>query len=201
VRFDHRGLGLSERDIGDFSVDALVRDVDAVVDALEVERVKLTAFAIGATSALAYAARHPGRVSHLVVVNGSDRGVDLVANDALTAASQLAARDWEFASEAVTRAFTGWSDDAAREAAAFLRDSIDPPQWAALMNQMQSWDVSAKLSASPPRCSSSRTNRFRSVSSPGGGSLRGSRRASSSCSTDRPHLSWTRRRSRTWVGS
>ena len=145
VRFDHRGLGLSERDIGDFSVDALVRDIDAVMDALEVERVKLTAFDIGATGALAYAARHPGRVSHLVVMNGSDRGVDLVANDALTAASQLAARDWEFASEAVTRAFTGWSDDAAREAAALLRDSIDPPQWMALVNQMASWDMSAEL--------------------------------------------------------
>jgi class 3 adenylate cyclase/pimeloyl-ACP methyl ester carboxylesterase len=145
VRFDHRGLGLSERDVDDFSVDALFRDIEAVVDALEVERVRLTAFAIGATGALAYAARHPGRVSHLVVVNGSDRGADLAANDALTAASHLAARDWEFASEAVTRAFTGWSDDAARESAAFLRDSIDPPQWTALMNQMESWDVSAEL--------------------------------------------------------
>src|SRR5262245_30686706 len=145
VRFDHRGLGLSERDVDDFSVDALLRDIEAVVDALEVERVRLTAFAIGATGALAYAARHPGRVSHLVVVNGCDRDADLAANDALTATSRLAARDGEFAAEAGTRAFTGWSDDAARESAAFLRDSIDPRQWTALMNQMESWDVSAEL--------------------------------------------------------
>jgi pimeloyl-ACP methyl ester carboxylesterase len=111
VRFDHRGVGLSERDVDDFSLDRLVSDLEALVDALEVEQVRMIAFAIGATPALAYAARHPTRVSHLVVVNGSDVGADMAATDALAAVSTLAEQDWVFASEAVTRAFVGWSDE------------------------------------------------------------------------------------------
>jgi class 3 adenylate cyclase/pimeloyl-ACP methyl ester carboxylesterase len=146
VRFDHRGVGLSERDVDDFSLDRLVSDLEALVDALEVEQVRMIAFAIGATPALAYAARHPTRVSHLVVVNGSDVGADMAATDALAAVSTLAEQDWVFASEAVTRAFVGWSDEAAaRDAAAYLRESIHPRQWFALMQQLQTWDVRAEL--------------------------------------------------------
>jgi class 3 adenylate cyclase len=146
VRYDPRGAGLSDRDVDDFSIDALVRDLEAVVDRLGVGRVRLSAFALAGTVALAYAARHPERVSHLVVFNGFDRGSD-AASPTLQALSQIVQNDWDFASEGIIRAFGGWgSEEQARDAAATLRDSIRPAQMMALNQQVAGWDVSAELS-------------------------------------------------------
>jgi len=67
VRFDGRGFGLSDRDATDFSLDARVRDVETVVDALGLERFDLYAYSAGGPAGIAYAARHPDRVSKLVL--------------------------------------------------------------------------------------------------------------------------------------
>jgi class 3 adenylate cyclase/pimeloyl-ACP methyl ester carboxylesterase len=67
VRYDGRGFGLSDRDATDFSLDARVRDVETVVNALGLERFALYAFSAGGPTGIAYTARHPERVSHLVL--------------------------------------------------------------------------------------------------------------------------------------
>jgi pimeloyl-ACP methyl ester carboxylesterase/DNA-binding CsgD family transcriptional regulator len=67
VRYDPRGSGLSDRDVADFSLDALVSDLEAVVDALGLRRVPLIGLCQGGVIATAYAARHPERVSRLVL--------------------------------------------------------------------------------------------------------------------------------------
>jgi len=70
IRYDGRGVGLSDREITDFSVDCLVKDLEAVVDALGFEQVTLWGISQGGPVAITYAARHPERVSHLVL-NGT----------------------------------------------------------------------------------------------------------------------------------
>ncbi len=67
VRYDGRGFGLSDRDIKSFSLDAKVRDLEAVVDALELPRFALLGTSEGGPTAIAYAVRHPERVSHLIL--------------------------------------------------------------------------------------------------------------------------------------
>ena len=67
VRYDPRGSGLSDRDVADLSLDALVSDLDAVVDALGLRRVSLIGLCQGGVIATAYAARHPERVARLVL--------------------------------------------------------------------------------------------------------------------------------------
>jgi pimeloyl-ACP methyl ester carboxylesterase len=67
VRYDGRGFGLSDRNVEDFSLDARVRDLEAVVDSLGVDRVDIYAVSAGGPTAIAYTARHPDRVSRLVL--------------------------------------------------------------------------------------------------------------------------------------
>lgn len=74
IRYDCRGTGLSDRRVDDLSLDAWVRDLDAVVDDLELERFPLLGLCQGGTVALAYAARHPERVSRLILYDSYARG-------------------------------------------------------------------------------------------------------------------------------
>jgi pimeloyl-ACP methyl ester carboxylesterase/DNA-binding CsgD family transcriptional regulator len=74
VRFDQRGCGLSDANPADISFDAWVRDFEAVADAAGLERFPIVGLSQGAAVAIAYAARHPERVSHLLLVGGYARG-------------------------------------------------------------------------------------------------------------------------------
>ena len=69
VRYDERGCGLSDWDVDDdsFSLEAWVRDLETVVDALGLERFPLLGISQGGPIAITYAARHPERVSHVIV--------------------------------------------------------------------------------------------------------------------------------------
>jgi pimeloyl-ACP methyl ester carboxylesterase/tRNA A-37 threonylcarbamoyl transferase component Bud32 len=75
VRYDERGCGLSDWNVDEFSLDAWVRDLEAVVDALELERFPLLGLSQGGPIAIAYATRHPERVSHLILHGSYARGV------------------------------------------------------------------------------------------------------------------------------
>ncbi len=74
LRFDQRGTGLSDREVTDISIEAHVRDLERVIDAAGFERFGLLGLSQGAGYAVAYAARHPERVSHLVLCGGFVRG-------------------------------------------------------------------------------------------------------------------------------
>src|SRR5258706_7907901 len=74
LRFDQRGTGLSDREVPEISLEAHVQDLEAVVDAARFERFALLGLSQGAAFAIAYAARHPERVSHLVICGGFARG-------------------------------------------------------------------------------------------------------------------------------
>ena len=70
VRFDARGNGLSDWDVGDLSFDAWVSDMETVVDAAGLDRFPLLALSQGCAVSVAFAAKHPDRVSHLILVGG-----------------------------------------------------------------------------------------------------------------------------------
>src|SRR5919197_1970763 len=74
IRYDERGCGLSDRDLEDVSLEARVRDLEAVIDAAGFEQVALLGMSQGGPAAIAYTARHPGRVSHLVLFATYARG-------------------------------------------------------------------------------------------------------------------------------
>ena len=74
VRYDERGCGLSDWDVGRFSFDDWVDDLEAVVDAAGLDRFPLLGISQGGPVAIAYAVRHPERVSRLVLLGASAQG-------------------------------------------------------------------------------------------------------------------------------
>ena len=74
VRYDERGCGLSDWDVPEFSFEAWVRDLEAVVDAAGLERFPLLGISQGGPVAIAYAVRNPERVSHLVLLGSFAQG-------------------------------------------------------------------------------------------------------------------------------
>jgi pimeloyl-ACP methyl ester carboxylesterase len=74
VRYDERGNGLSDWEVDDISFDAFVRDLEAVVDAAGLDRFALLGISQGCPVSIAYAVRHPERVSQLVLYGGYTLG-------------------------------------------------------------------------------------------------------------------------------
>ncbi len=75
IRYDMRGAGLSDRDATDFSLDALTRDLEAVVGHLNLDRIDLVSLGtLAGPVAMTYAAAHPERVQRLVLASAFLRG-------------------------------------------------------------------------------------------------------------------------------
>lgn len=67
IRYDERGCGLSDWDIEPPGLEDWIRDLEAVVDAAGLERFPLLGISQGGSVAVHYAARHPERVTKLVL--------------------------------------------------------------------------------------------------------------------------------------
>jgi class 3 adenylate cyclase/pimeloyl-ACP methyl ester carboxylesterase len=70
IRYDARGNGLSDREIEEVSQDLFVSDLETVVDAAGLERFALLGISQGCAVSIAYAVRHPERVTHLILFGG-----------------------------------------------------------------------------------------------------------------------------------
>jgi pimeloyl-ACP methyl ester carboxylesterase/DNA-binding CsgD family transcriptional regulator len=73
-RYDPRGCGLSDWSVSNFSFDALVSDLEAVVDAARLEQFDLFSMSQGGCVSIAYAAKHPERVRKLILYGGFLQG-------------------------------------------------------------------------------------------------------------------------------
>jgi len=70
VRYDERGFGMSDWDVTDFSLEARFADLETLVAATGFDRFAVLGISGGSAVALAYAARHPERVTRLIL-NGT----------------------------------------------------------------------------------------------------------------------------------
>jgi len=101
VRYDARGNGLSDWEVPEISFDAFVSDLEAVVDAAGLDRFALFGASQGCAFSIAYAVRHPERVSRLVLYGGFARGRRLRGSPV----------DAEQAEAMLTLMRTGWGQD------------------------------------------------------------------------------------------
>jgi class 3 adenylate cyclase/pimeloyl-ACP methyl ester carboxylesterase len=134
IRFDQRANGLSDRDVETVSLDAFVSDLETVVDAVGLERFPIVALSQGCAISIAYAVRHPERVSRLILFGGFARGP-----------FKRGAAEKERAEALITLMKHGWGQDnpAFRQVftSAFMPD--------ATQEQMQWFNELQRRSASP----------------------------------------------------
>ena len=91
VRYDARGNGLSDWDVPEISLDAWVSDMETVAQAAGLNRFPLFGFSQGCPVAIAYAVRHPERVSHLILYGGFATGTNKRSTLTATGRERLAA--------------------------------------------------------------------------------------------------------------
>jgi class 3 adenylate cyclase len=126
IRYDSRGTGMSDRNHLERDIDSMVLDLEAVVDKLNLERFALHAIFYAVPAAVAYAVRHPERVSHLLLFCGFARFRDLQSPQ-LGAIRSIIEQDWTLYTETAAHVLLGWSQgEPSRRFAQFIRDSVTP---------------------------------------------------------------------------
>ena len=148
VRYDHRGLGLSDRDRMDYSVDATVLELEAVVDRLRLERFGLLGLSFAGPGAVAYASRHPERVSHLILWCTYAHAPEWVQRPSTQASRAVLDKDWTTYTELLAHNVIGWSEgEPAHRFAELVREAITPEAATAAIRASLDFDVRALLPA------------------------------------------------------
>ena len=99
VQYDSRGTGLSERNVKDFSLEARLRDLEAVVRAARIRRFALYGTLLFGQVAIAYAAHHQRQVSQLILYGTFSGGAEVMPWERLGPLIELCRSNWELASQ------------------------------------------------------------------------------------------------------
>jgi DNA-binding SARP family transcriptional activator/alpha-beta hydrolase superfamily lysophospholipase len=135
IRYDERGNGLSDWKVDDFSLEALVCDLETVVDAAGLDRFPVLGISQGCAAAICYAVRHPERVTRMVLHGGYAKGWRTRGNPSEIAKREamltLVREGWGQDNPAFRQIFTSW----------YIPDG-NPEQW-------RWWNDLQRISTSP----------------------------------------------------
>jgi pimeloyl-ACP methyl ester carboxylesterase len=146
ILYDSRGCGLSERNVTDFSLEAHLLDQQAVVDHLGLDRFALQSHMNAGPVGITYAARHPERVSHLVLTNTFARSSDYISSTRFQALLGLLEKDWELFTETAARSAFGWArEDLTRQVGAIFRECLTQETALAIIRAFGDFDASSLL--------------------------------------------------------
>jgi pimeloyl-ACP methyl ester carboxylesterase len=146
VRYDRPGVGLSDRERPELSLEDELAHLEALVQELGAERVALFGGSCGGPPAIAYAARHPERTSHLILYGGYACGPKLAPADLQQAMTSLVRAHWGLGSKALTDLFApNHTTEERQRVAASQRASASPEMAAATLELIYRMDVSDVL--------------------------------------------------------
>ena len=146
VRYDNRGSGLSDREVSDYSLEAHLLDLEAVARRMGLDTFDLMGPLHSGPPAIAYAASHPERVSHLILWCTYARGADYSSVPQVQAIRALMDKDWDVYTETVAHVGFGWSaGEDARQFAGFIRGSVSREAVQAFREAIDAYDVTELL--------------------------------------------------------
>ncbi|MCI0783995.1 MAG: adenylate/guanylate cyclase domain-containing protein [Chloroflexi bacterium] len=148
ITFDCRGCGLSDRDVGEVSVEAFGRDIAAVADKLGLDSLALFAGQADGMAAISFAADNPERVSRLILRDTYADGARFFEIPQVKAFLSMMENDWDMFTTTLAHYVVGWGTLAATEYVEFLRAVCTQEQALAFF---QDYVMSADTSDDLPR--------------------------------------------------
>ena len=146
VHYDGRGTGHSQRDVTDLSLEAMVADLEAVVDQVGAAEVNLLGQYNSCPHAIAYAARHPERVTRMALFGGSPRGWNAMSARQTQAVLSLIEQDWDTFADTAAHQWMGWAaGEAGRDVAEAIRGAVTPQVARATLQAASAVDVTEQL--------------------------------------------------------
>ena len=146
VGYDSRGWGLSERAVSDYSLEALVLDLEAVVRQSGLERFTLYCAASSGPVGIAYAAGNADRLLNLILVSPWVGLPEWFQGTREQTVLSLLETDWELYTETIAHVVLGWErGEPAHRFAKFMRESTTPEAARALSQAYFSIDVTDAL--------------------------------------------------------
>ena len=146
VVYDGRGFGLSDRDEPVFSIETQILDLTGVVDHLGYERFAVLGHFDSTPAAIAYASRHPERVSHLILWSGYASGAEQTSTAEFEAMIALMDKDWGvFTQLTANMAMASSLPDEIARFAEFIRASASPAVFQNAWRASAGFDVTGLL--------------------------------------------------------
>ncbi|MEX0800144.1 MAG: adenylate/guanylate cyclase domain-containing protein [Dehalococcoidia bacterium] len=146
IRFDQRGSGMSDRIFAQTAREA-VSDIEAVADTLRLDRFSLAAVQGASLAAIPYAARHPERVSSLILVDGFLRQRDFLSTPQIQAIVSAASSDYTLATEAIAFAVFGPGRAESLSYGEYVRACVGPEYFARAAGSAADDDVTTQAAA------------------------------------------------------
>ncbi len=144
VRFDFRGSGASQRDVGELNAERLCKDVLAIADRLALDQFAIFARDAAGPLAVALAADHPERVRRLILYGTWATGPTHPLHERISAVESLIDVDWPMYTETVTKVMANFGPEAVA-AAAYLRRCVEPEMWKRATRLVTSFDATEAL--------------------------------------------------------
>ena len=149
ITLDKRGTGLSSRDVDDFSLEAHIADVAAVVDNLGLEKFALAGGSEGGPVAIGFAGRYPNRVKKLVIYGSFANPARVGGSEAMRQALLTVVKEeWGIIGSKLLSEFfvNGDSYITLEEFANYERLAANPAEAYATLKAMMAVDVRPHLS-------------------------------------------------------
>jgi class 3 adenylate cyclase len=124
VRYDPRNSGLSDRGVDDMTLDAFARDLEAVVDRLDLEQFDLIGFLVPGMAAVVYETSHPGRVRRLVLASTAAT-IGKFGGERNRAIESLLEQDYPLFLDNFARNVLGSSNPQVRDLARFFAQCVN----------------------------------------------------------------------------
>jgi pimeloyl-ACP methyl ester carboxylesterase len=146
VQYDRPGTGLSDRNRTEFSLDSDLQDLETIVDHLKLKSLALMSYSCGGPAAIAYAAKHPKRVSHLVLYGTCACGPAIATEEVKASLLSLVRSHWGIFSKTLADLWVADADATVTELLAhFQRRSTTPEISAKLLDLTYKMDVTRLL--------------------------------------------------------
>jgi pimeloyl-ACP methyl ester carboxylesterase/DNA-binding CsgD family transcriptional regulator len=148
VRYDRFGVGVSDRELraGDTTIDGEVAVIEALLDELGADRAGLFGGSSGGCAAIAFAARRPERVDHLLLYGAYADGPSITRPEVSAAIAATVRSHWGLGSRLLSDVFLGEVDGHEQEVfARFQRSAASAETAARLLEQVYRNDVRDEL--------------------------------------------------------